>query len=860
VAFSHELSEKLTILLGATVLCCLGGTLPPGIVEHATVEALLGAAGLTTFLARMRRSRIETLLHRCIKETEPGIDALLAAEYRDAGDPAARRDAAIQTVIAVMPLIVPQPNDYATARLTRDRVVAFYLARAAQQQPSLFGDRAEDTVPLHVLEAVIGNAWRRVMERPEFQARLLQSTLQELLAGQDTLRQEVREGNQDILDRVVTSGDDVVRRIVAELDARGVGAKAAEAGLERHAMLRIARRLKPDELLDFDQAMVEVEHAVEIALDVIARGERRGNLEAFVEDILTRLAAMTRAGEFDRGSRAVDDALRDLDQREAEHQAAMRRSRVALLEAGIEQDTLRRDAAGVAQRIEALVAMKHPGERPAGKPAFLQRWNALHEEGRDKGINFLLEVAAELARRQVYKARNRYERGTARNRLGMALRTLGERESGTARLEQAVTAYRAALQEHTRERVPLNWAATQNNLGNALWRLGERESGTARLEQAVVAFRAALQVHTRERAPLDWAMTQNNLGNALARLGERERGTARLEQAVDAYRASLQEHTRERVPLNWAMTQNNLGNALATLGERENSTARFEQAVTAYRAALQEHTRQRVPLSWAAAQNNLGNALQALGARESGTAWLEQAVAAYRAALQEHTRERVPLDWAKTQSNLGNALQALGERESGTTRLEQAVEAYDAALEERTRERVPLDWAQTQTNLGNALTRLGERESGTQASAGAGRLRLEEAVDAYRAALAERTRESVPLDWAATQNNLGIVLRTLGERESGTERLEQANEACRAALLERTRERVPLDWAHSQHGLAETLALLAARAHDPGQMAAALEAMRGAAEVYRQAGDSHWLPIAEQRVGEIEGQLAAMRP
>jgi len=191
MAFSHELSEKLTVLLGATALCCFAGTLPPGMVEHATVEALLGAAGLTTFLARMRRSRIETLLRRCINETEPGIDALLAAEYRNTGDPAARRDAAMQTVIAVLPLIVPQPNDYATARLTRDHVVAFYLARAAGKKPSLFGDRAEDTVPRRVLEAVIGNAWRRMMEQPEFQARLLQSTLQELLAGQDGLRQEV---------------------------------------------------------------------------------------------------------------------------------------------------------------------------------------------------------------------------------------------------------------------------------------------------------------------------------------------------------------------------------------------------------------------------------------------------------------------------------------------------------------------------------------------------------------------------------------------------------------------------------------------------------------------------------------------
>jgi tetratricopeptide (TPR) repeat protein len=76
----------------------------------------------------------------------------------------------------------------------------------------------------------------------------------------------------------------------------------------------------------------------------------------------------------------------------------------------------------------------------------------------------------------------------------------------------AVAAYRATLEEYARERVPLDWAATQNNLGNALWRLGERESGTARLEEAVVAYRAALEEYTRECAPLEWAATRNNLG------------------------------------------------------------------------------------------------------------------------------------------------------------------------------------------------------------------------------------------------------------------------------------------------------------------------------------------------------------
>jgi Tetratricopeptide repeat len=76
----------------------------------------------------------------------------------------------------------------------------------------------------------------------------------------------------------------------------------------------------------------------------------------------------------------------------------------------------------------------------------------------------------------------------------------------------------------------LDWAMIQNNLCGALRAVGERESGTARLEEAVAACREALQERTRKRVPLDWAMTQSNLGNALMRLGERETGTSRLER------------------------------------------------------------------------------------------------------------------------------------------------------------------------------------------------------------------------------------------------------------------------------------------------------------------------------------------
>jgi exonuclease VII small subunit len=138
--------------------------------------------------------------------------------------------------------------------------------------------------------------------------------------------------------------------------------------------------------------------------------------------------------------------------------------------------------------------------------------------------------------------------------------TLGEQSGDSQRLLKSVTAYRAALEERTRERVPLDWAMTQNNLGNALQTLGARESGTQRLEQAVLAYQEALKERTRERVPLNWAATQYNLGNALTSLGERESGTERLKEAITAYRNALEElhqapHYRQGVEDNLARAQ-----------------------------------------------------------------------------------------------------------------------------------------------------------------------------------------------------------------------------------------------------------------------------------------------------------------
>jgi hypothetical protein len=178
------------------------------------------------------------------------------------------------------------------------------------------------------------------------------------------------------------------------------------------------------------------------------------------------------------------------------------------------------------------------------------------------------------------------------------------------------------------------------------------------------------------------------------------------------------------------------------------------------------------------------------------------------------------------------ALYVLGRDFGDPAMLGQAVDWLEQkALPRAPRATRPLDWAATQNNLGNAFATLGER--GDDAA-------LRAAVDAYRAALEERTRERVPLQWAATQTNLGNALQTLGARRGDDNALRAAIDAYREALQERTRERVPLLWAATQTNLGNALAILGERGDDTA-LRAAIDAYREALEVYtRERAPMQW--------------------
>jgi hypothetical protein len=102
----------------------------------------------------------------------------------------------------------------------------------------------------------------------------------------------------------------------------------------------------------------------------------------------------------------------------------------------------------------------------------------------------------------------------------------------------AIARRRALVELLPRNASPRDWAIAQNELGFALFRKGARESGTARLEQAVAAYQEALQEATRARAPALWAKRTGSQGVALTllagRTGDAEMAKLAVEQVETA--------------------------------------------------------------------------------------------------------------------------------------------------------------------------------------------------------------------------------------------------------------------------------------------------------------------------------------
>jgi len=169
------------------------------------------------------------------------------------------------------------------------------------------------------------------------------------------------------------------------------------------------------------------------------------------------------------------------------------------------------------------------------------------------------------------------------------------------------------------------------------------------------------------------------------------------------------------------------------------------------------------------------------------------------------------------------------------TNIEIAIAGNDVAASVFTREAFPIQWAATQNNLGIAYS---IRIRGNPAQ------NQETAITAFENALHIQTREAFPKEWAMVQANLAKAYyrRGLGNRQQN---LEQAIHLYKEALKVFTREAFPKDLVIAQNHL--SLVYL-----DRGQLDQAIECFRSALEIITPTAS----PLMYRMTGENIGNIA----
>lgn len=598
-----------------------------------------------------------------------------------------------------------EPYPKYAARLVVDRLAECDAMFAAPEDPAAEPSLAR-LFALHVIEAGLNLA----REDKDY-ATLL--TLDLVIAG--NAAHATTHEKLDQLDARVAARAEEDRQIGGEHSAllkqilAAVGGDAEERGVTEKALIELARRVA-DNIPDAAQAIAQLQRAIDEYIGLRDQAARGSNLGDLVDEALRRIAAQNEQGKFDAGADEGARAYAEL----IEQGQTLRAAKLNIIAANIDQHRMRVDAEAIALWICEGLEVEH-GRLTA--TALFPEIERYRDKGLIFGLRLELDVAIKLAARAAANAEGDGELAAALNLQGIVSSDQGERtggEAGLVLLDDAVSAYRAALAIYTETTMPAKWAMAQNNLAIALQTQGERtggEAGLALLQAAVSAYRTVLTVYTETAVPTYWATTQNNLAIALQTQGGRtggEAGLALLDEAVLAYRAALTVYNETTTPVDWAMTQNNLATVLKTQGELVGGAAGLEllaDATSACRAALTVRTETTMPADWATTQNNLGNTLGIRGGwtgGEAGLALLDEAVSAYRRALTVNTETAMSADWAMTQNNLANALRTKGERtkgEAGLALLDDAASAYRAALTVNTETAMPANWAMTTENL-----------------------------------------------------------------------------------------------------------------------------------------------------------------
>ncbi|MCB0041377.1 MAG: CHAT domain-containing protein, partial [Caldilinea sp.] len=144
-------------------------------------------------------------------------------------------------------------------------------------------------------------------------------------------------------------------------------------------------------------------------------------------------------------------------------------------------------------------------------------------------------------------------------------------------IEEAIAAYRQALEVMTRAAMPVEWAQAMMNLATAY---SDRIRGdrAQNIEEAIAAYRQALEVMTRAAMPVEWATSMMNLATAYKNRIRGDRAQ-NIEEAIAAYRQALEILTPDSLPDDCRRTARSLANLCFSEG-------RYAEVLEPHRLAM----------------------------------------------------------------------------------------------------------------------------------------------------------------------------------------------------------------------------------------------------------------------------------
>jgi tetratricopeptide (TPR) repeat protein len=336
------------------------------------------------------------------------------------------------------------------------------------------------------------------------------------------------------------------------------------------------------------------------------------------------------------------------------------------------------------------------------------------------------------------------------------------------------------------------WADFQNLLGRAYSRLSEKRK--EHMQEAVVRFEAALNIHTEEDYPEDWAHSQFWLGNVYLQLPIESQT---LERARERFEASSRVLSAHNHPNTWYALQNSLGIVYLNLptGDRQQNIRRAISHLEASGANEHLSAPDRAGL-----QCNLGQAFlnlaHATGDNETN---IQHAIVCFEKALNAVHEEAYPHQWAHAHALLGRAYSQISPLTDWGQHIDRIIGHYQTALQTFLKHEALIDSARTQLGLADIYLRSNRRDQfdnlsqamrcslealkifeehdcqldSAKALMSLGRTwvafaRCEEALECFEHALEIYSKYQYPRECAEIWQNIEVVKRALAEPKLGS--------------------------------------------------------------------------------------------